>query len=82
MSMSKLKRVPLKPAHVRHMRLIRRAWALQRHNSATVGIWGHMGIMTPLARRDLWPVPLTGMRVWMRRGEFRLFSIYEFDLVD
>lgn len=66
----------------RQRRLLRRARALQRHNPATVGIWGHLGILGPLRRGDLFPVPLTGLRLWMRRGEFRLFSIYEFDLVD
>ena len=76
------RRVPLKRSHVRHMRLLKRAKALQRHNPATIGIWGRLGIMEPLARRDLFPVPLTGMRLWMRRGEFRLFCIHEFDLVD
>lgn len=66
----------------RERRLIKRAQALNFHNPSTVSIWGPWGILDPLRRGMIFPVPLTGMRLWMRRGEWQLHCIHSFDLVD
>lgn len=63
-------------------RQIRLAQALNRRNPSTVGIWGPWGIRHLLKGHYITPVPFTGLTYWLRRGEWRIFHISDFDLVD
>lgn len=63
-------------------RQIRLARALNTRNVSTVGIWGPWGILQLIKSRYIMPIPFTGLTYWLRRSEFRIFHVSDFDLVD
>ena len=60
----------------------RKIKALETRNTHTVGIWGAGGIRHLLRGNYIMPLPLTRYTFWIRRGEWRIFHVSNFNLVD